>query len=197
MPQDADKALRLLEEAIRLEPHMLWFMASWPGAMSSATCVEGCTLKRGGCPPTRLCGDRSGHRRRHGARDGRLCRRSSSIRQSARSGDFDRSIAAKSLLCACVWLSSIIRAWMGDCEIAIEHSKMGIRLSPYDPLIDAAPRWPCRCPLLRGKFRRSRTRSEPGVCGESSLQCALLLAHGSPGPTRPEGGGSVDGQGLT
>jgi adenylate cyclase len=31
--------------------------------------------------------------------------------------------------------SSIVRAWMGDSPLAIEHAKVGIRLSPYDPLI--------------------------------------------------------------
>jgi adenylate cyclase len=31
--------------------------------------------------------------------------------------------------------SSIIRAWMGDDTTAIKHAEVGIRLSPYDPLI--------------------------------------------------------------
>ena len=47
----------------------------------------------------------------------------------------DRSLALSPSSALAFGFSSIIRAWMGDDATAIEHARMGIRLSPYDPLI--------------------------------------------------------------
>jgi tetratricopeptide (TPR) repeat protein len=47
----------------------------------------------------------------------------------------DRSLALSPSSALSFGFSSIIRAYMGDHSKAIEHAKMGIRLSPYDPLI--------------------------------------------------------------
>ncbi|MEA2777303.1 MAG: adenylate cyclase, partial [Acetobacteraceae bacterium] len=47
----------------------------------------------------------------------------------------DRSLALSPSSALAFGFSSIIRAWMGDDAIAIEHAGIGIRLSPYDPLI--------------------------------------------------------------
>jgi TolB-like protein len=47
MPERADKALQLLEAAIRLRLTMPSSMALSPGAMSSVTCAADCTPKRG------------------------------------------------------------------------------------------------------------------------------------------------------
>src|SRR4029077_11158925 len=128
MPRDADKALHLLEEAIRLEPDyaVVHGFIAW--------CHEQRYL-RGGLhaetrrsPPPRLCGDRSGRRRRHGARDGRLCRwrHRSKLRDRTRSSrPFDGANISPSSALA-FGFSSIIHAWMGDHAIAIEHSKIGI-----------------------------------------------------------------------
>ena len=47
----------------------------------------------------------------------------------------DRSISLSPSSALAFGFSSIIRAWMGDDAAAIAHATMGIRLSPYDPLI--------------------------------------------------------------
>ena len=47
----------------------------------------------------------------------------------------DRSLALSPSSALAFGFSSIIRAWMGEDATAIEHAKLGIRLSPYDPLI--------------------------------------------------------------
>ena len=47
----------------------------------------------------------------------------------------DRSLALSPSSALAFGFSSIIRAWMGDDTTAIEHAEIGIRLSPYDPLI--------------------------------------------------------------
>jgi tetratricopeptide (TPR) repeat protein len=47
----------------------------------------------------------------------------------------DRSLALSPSSALAFGFSSIIRAWMGEDSTAIEHAKIGIRLSPYDPLV--------------------------------------------------------------
>jgi adenylate cyclase len=47
----------------------------------------------------------------------------------------DRSLALSPSSALAFGFSSIIRAWLGDDVTSIEHGGMGIRLSPYDPLI--------------------------------------------------------------
>ena len=47
----------------------------------------------------------------------------------------DRAIALSPSSALAFGFSSIVRAWRGDAATAIEHAKIGIRLSPYDPLI--------------------------------------------------------------
>ena len=46
----------------------------------------------------------------------------------------DRSLALSPSSAFAFGCSSIIRAWVGD-DLGMEHAKIGIRLSPYDPLI--------------------------------------------------------------
>jgi hypothetical protein len=46
----------------------------------------------------------------------------------------DRSMALSPSTALAFGFSSIIRAWTGD-DVAVEHARIGIRLSPYDPLI--------------------------------------------------------------
>ena len=47
----------------------------------------------------------------------------------------DRSLALSPSSALAFGFSSIIRAWIGEDTTAVEHARMGIRLSPYDPLI--------------------------------------------------------------
>lgn len=47
----------------------------------------------------------------------------------------DRSLALSPSSALAFGFSSIIRAWIGEDTTAIEHTRMGIRFSPYDPLI--------------------------------------------------------------
>jgi tetratricopeptide (TPR) repeat protein len=48
---------------------------------------------------------------------------------------FDRSFALSNSSALALGFSSIVRAWMGDDAIAIEHANRALRLSPFDPLI--------------------------------------------------------------
>ena len=47
----------------------------------------------------------------------------------------DRSLALSPSSALAFGFSAVIRAWLGDYATAIEHAGIGIRLSPYDPMI--------------------------------------------------------------
>jgi adenylate cyclase len=48
---------------------------------------------------------------------------------------FDRSFAISSSSALALGFSSIVRAWKGDDETAVDHATRAIRLSPFDPLL--------------------------------------------------------------
>jgi tetratricopeptide (TPR) repeat protein len=48
---------------------------------------------------------------------------------------FDQSFALSNSSSLSLGFSSIVRAWMGDNAIAVEHANRALRLSPFDPLI--------------------------------------------------------------
>jgi tetratricopeptide (TPR) repeat protein len=47
----------------------------------------------------------------------------------------DRAVALSPSSALAFGFTSIVRAWMGDSDTAIARARIGIRLSPYDPLI--------------------------------------------------------------
>ena len=116
MPENADKALRLLEEAIRLEPDYRGRrMASSPGAMSSVICVGDCTPKRGRRLADMLM------RQSRPAATMRWRWRWEALSSASWSGTIetaldalDRSFALSPSSALAFGFSSIIRAWMGD-----------------------------------------------------------------------------------
>ena len=76
MPEDADKALVLLEQAIRLEPGMPLLMDVSPGATSNATCAADyrrTPVRLRATTPMRRSA--AGSDDAHGAGVGRFCRR--------------------------------------------------------------------------------------------------------------------------
>ncbi len=48
---------------------------------------------------------------------------------------FDHSFVLSSSSALALGFSSIVRAWKGDDEMAVDHAERAIRLSPYDPLL--------------------------------------------------------------
>lgn len=134
--EDADKALDFLNEALRLEPNY----AAVHGLL--AWCHEQRYL-RGGLHA--------------GARHAALVHANAAIETGSDDamalamGGFvvgildrdygtaleaiDRSLALSPSSALAFGFSSIIRAYMGDHATAIEHARLGIRLSPYDPLL--------------------------------------------------------------
>jgi adenylate cyclase len=135
MPEDADKALRLLDKAIELESDFAaaHAMIAW--------CHEQRYLRGGMQEETKNAALR--HARHAMAAGGdavALATAGFVIAVAGRDFDtaltaFDRSFALSSSSALALSFSSIVRAWKGDDAIAVEHGNRALRLSPFDSWI--------------------------------------------------------------
>jgi serine/threonine protein kinase/tetratricopeptide (TPR) repeat protein len=137
MPEDADRALELLEEAIRLEPDY----AIAHGCI--AWCHEQRYLRGGLHAGVRAAAREHAHAAIRSGGDDAMALALGGFVLAVTDGCFepsaidalDRAIALSPSLALAFGFSSIVRAWRGDAATAIEHARIGIRLSPSDPLI--------------------------------------------------------------
>jgi adenylate cyclase len=136
MPQDADKALHLLEQAIRLEPDyaIVHAFIAW--------CHEQRYLRGGLQAETREAARKHAHAAITAGGDDAMALAIGGFVIAVIERDYataldalDRAVALSPSSALAYGFSSLVRAWMGDSATAIAHVKVGIRLSPYDPLI--------------------------------------------------------------
>ena len=136
MPEDADKALQLLEEAIRLEPDyaIVHGLIAW--------CHEQRYLRGGLHTETREAALKHAHAAIAAGSDDAMALAMGGFVIAVMGRDYataldalDRALALSSSSALAFGFSSIVRSWMGDGATAIGHGKISIRLSPYDPLI--------------------------------------------------------------
>ena len=136
MPDDADKALRFLAEAIRLEPDY----AAVHGYI--AWCHEQRYLRGGLRAETREAGRVHAHAAITTGSDDATALAMGGFVIAVMERDYataidaiDRALALSPSSALGFGFSSVVRAWMGDSPTAIGHARIGIRLSPYDPMI--------------------------------------------------------------
>jgi tetratricopeptide (TPR) repeat protein len=136
MPEHADKALQFLQEAIRLEPDY----AVAHGFI--AWCHEQRYLRGGLHAETREAARRHAHAAIAAGSDDAMALAMGGFVIAVMERDYataldalDRALALSPSSAIAFGFSSIVRGWMGDRTTAIEHAEIGIRLSPYDPLI--------------------------------------------------------------
>jgi serine/threonine protein kinase/tetratricopeptide (TPR) repeat protein len=136
MPEDADKALQFLQQAIRLEPTY----AAVHGFI--AWCHEQRYLRGGLQADTRQAALLHAHAAIETGSDDAMALAMGGFVVGVLERDYetaleaiDRSLALSPSSALAFGFSSIIRALMGEDSTAIEHARMGIRLSPYDPLV--------------------------------------------------------------
>jgi adenylate cyclase len=136
MPAGADKALHLLEDAIRLEPDY----AVAHGFI--AWCHEQRYLRGGLHAATREAACKHARAAITAGSDDAMALAMGGFVIAVMERDYttaldalDRALALSPSSALAFGFSSIVRAWMGDSATAITHAKIGIRLSPYDPLI--------------------------------------------------------------
>jgi TolB-like protein len=136
MPGNADKALPLLEEAIRLEPDY----AVAHGFI--AWCHEQRYLRGGLRAETREAACHHAHVAIEVGGDDAMALAMGGFVIGVMERDYetalealDRSLMLSPSSALAYGFSSIIRAWRADDRTAVEHAETGIRLGPYDPLI--------------------------------------------------------------
>jgi TolB-like protein len=136
MPEDADKALPLLEEAIRLEP-------DYPAAHAAlAWCHEQRYLRGGLDEGAREAARRHARAALAAGGDDAIALATAGFVIAVVERDYataidanDRALALSPSSAFAFALGSIMRAWRGDLPTAIAHGETALRLSPYDPLI--------------------------------------------------------------
>jgi adenylate cyclase len=136
MPEDADKALTLLVKAVELEPDFAAAHAI------IAWCHEQQYLRGGLQEETRTAALRHARHAMATGSDDAVALATAGFVIAAAGRDyetaliaFDRSFALSNSSALALGFSSIVRAWMGDERIAVEHANRALRLSPFDPLI--------------------------------------------------------------
>ncbi len=136
MPEDADRALPLLEEAIRLEPDY----AAAHGFI--AWCHEQRYLRGGLQADVRQAGICHAHAAIEAGSDDAMALAMGGFVVGILERDYDlaldaldRSLALSPSSALAFGFSSIVRSWKGQDREAAEHARAGIRLGPYDPLI--------------------------------------------------------------
>jgi TolB-like protein len=136
MPENADKALELLEQAIRLEPDyaVVHGFIAW--------CHEQRYLRGGLHTETREAARSHAHAAITAGSDDAMALAMGGFVIAVMERDYltaldalDRALVLSPSSALAFGFSSIVHAWMGDTTTAILHGEMGIRLSPYDPLI--------------------------------------------------------------
>jgi tetratricopeptide (TPR) repeat protein len=136
MPGDADKALDFLQQAIRLEPNY----AAAHGLL--AWCHEQRYLRGGLHADARHAGLVHARAAMETGSDDAMALAMGGFVVAVLERDYqaaleaiDRSLALSPSSALAFGFSSIIRAWLGEDATAIQHARMGIRLSPYDQLV--------------------------------------------------------------
>lgn len=178
MPENADKALLLLDEAIRLEPDyaIVHGFIAW--------CHEQRYLRGGLRGETREAARRHAHLAIQTGADDAMALAMGGFVVGVVERDYetalealDRSLALSPSSALAFGFSSIVRAWLGDDATAIEHAKIGIRLSPFDPLIYLPYVGLAYANFFAGNFiaaasaARRAMASNPGF----SVPCYLLI----------------------
>ena len=136
MPEDADKALQLLERAVALDPEyaVAHALIAW--------CHEQRYLRGGLHAETRAAASLHARAAIAAGIDDAPALAMAGFTIGVVEHDYetaidaiDRSLALSPSSALALGFSSIIRAWTGDDATSIRHAQTGIRLSPYDPLI--------------------------------------------------------------
>ena len=187
MPEDADKALPLLEAAIRLEPDY----AAAHGFI--AWCHEQRYLRGGLHAETRELARRHAHAAIEAGGDDAMALAMGGFVVGVVERDYrralealDRSLALSPSSALAFGFSSIIRAWMGDYSDRDRARQDGTPPQPLRSVDLPALRRPGLRPLLRRRLRGSRQRRRPGFRGQPPVQRAPLPARGGPLPPRPD-----------
>jgi adenylate cyclase len=136
MPQDADKALTLLDRAIELEPDYAaaHAMIAWCHEQRYLRGGLHEQVKQAALHHARTAITVGGDDATALATAGFVIAVIEYDYETATDA-FDRAFALSSSSALAFGFSSIVRAWKGDDATAVDHATRAIRLSPFDPLL--------------------------------------------------------------
>jgi adenylate cyclase len=136
MPQDANKALTLLDRAIELEPDYAaaHAMIAWCHEQRYLRGGLHEEVKQAALQHARTAIAVGGDDAAALATAGFVIAVIEYDHETATVA-FDRSFALSSSSALALGFSSIVRAWKGDDATAVDHAERAIRLSPFDPLL--------------------------------------------------------------
>jgi adenylate cyclase len=136
MPQDADKALALLDRALELEPDYAaaHAMVAWCHEQRYLRGGLDEKVKQAALHHARAAIAVGGDDAAALATAGFVIAVIEYDYETATAA-FDRSFALSSSSALALGFSSIVRAWKGDDATAVAHAEHAIRLSPFDPLL--------------------------------------------------------------
>lgn len=179
MPDGADKALLLLERAIELEPDY----AAAHGFI--AWCHEQRYLRGGLLAETREVARRHAHAAIAAGSDDAMALAMGGFVVAVTERDYptaldalDRALALSPSLAMAFGFSAIVRAWIGDSATAIDHARIGIRLSPHDPLIYLPHVGLAYANLFAGDWEQAANAARLAMQANPSFSvpCYLLIA---------------------
>jgi TolB-like protein len=165
MPEDADKALRILEQAIKLEPdfaaahaiiawcHEQRYLRGGLDEEVKATALRHARLA------IATVGDDATVLAIAGLVIGFLEPREYETAVSA----FDRSFALSNSSALALGFSAITRAWHGESTIAIEQAEQALRLSPFDPLSNIRYMAIAVAHFVAGRFEESASAASRAI----------------------------------
>jgi adenylate cyclase len=165
MPEDADKALGFLEQAIELEP-------DFPVAHAIIAWCQEQRYLRGGLNEdakatalrhARLAIGTGGDDATALAVAGLVIGFLEPCEYESALDAFDRSLALSNSSALALGLSALTRAWHGESAIAIEQAELALRLSPFDPLTNQRHMAIAIAQFVAGRFEESAVAANRSV----------------------------------
>jgi adenylate cyclase len=165
MPEDADKALGFLEQAIELEP-------DFPVAHAIIAWCQEQRYLRGGLNEdakatalrhARLAIGTGGDDATALAVAGLVIGFLEPCEYESALDAFNRSLALSNSSALALGLSALTRAWHGESAIAIEQAELALRLSPFDPLTNQRHMAIAIAQFVAGRFEESAVAANRSV----------------------------------
>jgi TolB-like protein len=91
----------------------------------------------------------------------------------------DQALALNPNLAQALYCSGFVRCWLGELEVALEHLRQVMRLSPIDPLMFMMQSGTALAHFLAGRYGEASSWSEKALLQKANSHLALRLAAAS------------------
>jgi tetratricopeptide (TPR) repeat protein len=91
----------------------------------------------------------------------------------------DQALALNPNLAQALYCSGFVRCWLGELEVALEHLRQVMRLSPIDPLMFMMQSGTALAHFLAGRYDEASSWAEKALLQKANSHLALRLAAAS------------------